>query len=579
MKNLFQSFEEFNLKKILSILSKSQKQKYYLISFLNFFATLLEVLGLALVFPVVSIILDYEKFKNFIIKYDFLEFLSTYEQDQFVTFVLISLVAFFLAKNVISILINYYKSKVFFSLIASISSTMFNGYLSQDLSFSIKTNSAFITRNIINHPMVFVHHVLQGIYNVIFETIFIISTLILFFIANKVIGTFIILGSLIFFLLFYFTNKSKVEKYGTSLNERFAQRLKVTREAIEGVKDIKLYNKKEFFEKTFSSHNYRIAGLTSILAIRELLPKMILEFLAVFCVSMIVLFFFKSGMSGKEIFPLISLIAAGLIKINPSLSRILSSLQRIRSSMAIVNELNFEIKKFNKIEKNTNIDFDFNEDININNLKFSYEEKIILDNINLSVKSNSIFGIKGKSGSGKTTLLNLIIGFLNPEEGNIQIGKKSILDNVKKWQQSISYVPQKIFLIDDSLKKNIAFEHTDVKIDDKRLIKSVEIAQLKEHFGKNLDLNTVVGETGKRISAGQIQRMGIARALYKEPKILIFDEATSALDKETENKIIEDIIKLKEQGLTILIVSHDIKLFKFCDSYYDLDNKKLVTKK
>ena len=113
MKNLFQSFEEFNLKKILSILSKSQKQKYYLISFLNFFATLLEVLGLALVFPVVSIILDYENFKNFIIKYDFLEFLSTYEQDQFVTFVLISLVAFFLAKNVISILINYYKSKVF----------------------------------------------------------------------------------------------------------------------------------------------------------------------------------------------------------------------------------------------------------------------------------------------------------------------------------------------------------------------------------------------------------------------------------------------------------------------------------
>ena len=306
---------------------------------------------------------------------------------------------------------------------------------------------------------------------------------------------------------------------------------------------------------------------------------MILEFLAVFCVSMIVLFFFKSGMSGKEIFPLISLIAAGLIKINPSLSRILSSLQRIRSSMAIVNELNFEIKKFNKIEKNNNIDFDFNEDININNLKCSYEEKIILDNINLSVKSNSIFGIKGKSGSGKTTLLNLIIGFLNPEEGNIQIGKKSILDNVKKWQESISYVPQKIFLIDDSLKKNIAFEHTDVKIDDKRLIKSVEIAQLKEHFGKNLDLNTVVGETGKRISAGQIQRMGIARALYKEPKILIFDEATSALDKETENKIIEDIIKLKEQGLTILIVSHDIKLFKFCDSYYDLDNKKLVTKK
>ena len=571
-------FEELNLKKILSILSKSQKRKYILVSTLNFFATLLEVLGLALVFPVVSVILDYEKFKAIILKYHFFNFLSNYEQEKFVIFILISLIIFFFIKNVISILINYYKSKVFFSLIASLTSTMFNGYLNQDLSFSIKKNSAFITRNIIDHPNVFVHYVLQGIYNVVFESIFIVSTLILFFVANQVIGTFIILGALIFFLIFYYTNKSKVRKYGTSLNERFAERLKITREAIDGVKDINLYDKKEFFEKTFSSHNFRIAGLTSVLAIRELLPKNILEFLAVFCVCTVVIFFFKSGMSGKEIFPLISLIAAGLIKINPSLSRILSSLQRIRSSMAVVNELNIEIKKFNKIERNTNIDFDFNEDININNLKFSYEEKIILDNINLSVKSNSIFGIKGKSGSGKTTLLNLIIGFLNPEEGNIQIGKNSILDNVKKWQESISYVPQKIFLIDDSLKKNIAFERTDVKIDDKRLTKSVEIAQLKEHFGKNLDLNTVVGETGKMISAGQIQRMGIARALYKEPKILIFDEATSALDKDTENKIMKDILKLKEQGLTIFIVSHDINLFKFCDSYYDLDNKKLVTK-
>ena len=179
----------------------------------------------------------------------------------------------------------------------------------------------------------------------------------------------------------------------------------------------------------------------------------------------------------------------------------------------------------------------------------------------------------------ENTLLNLIIGFLNPEEGNIKIGKKLILENVKKWQESISYVPQKIFLIDDSLKKNIAFEYKDEKIDYQKLAKSVEIAQLKEHFGKNLDLNTMVGETGNRISAGQIQRIGIARALFKDPKILIFDEATSALDKETENKIMEDILKLKKQGLTIFIVSHDLNLFKFCDSYYDLDNKKLVTNK
>ena len=164
----------------------------------------------------------------------------------------------------------------------------------------------------------FVHHVLQCLYIVMFESIFIVSTLLLFFVANKIIGTFIIIGALIFFLIFYYTNKSKVKKYGTSLNERVAERLKITRESIDGIRDINLYDKKDFFEKTFSSHNFRIAGLTAVLAIREILPKNILEFLTVLTGSM-VMFLFKSGTSGQEIIPLISLIAAGLIKITISL--------------------------------------------------------------------------------------------------------------------------------------------------------------------------------------------------------------------------------------------------------------------
>ena len=572
-------FGELNLKGSLSILNKSKKKKYYFVSLFNLITTIFEILGLAAVYPIVSIILDYEKIeklKKLASNYEILHFLNDYTQKDLVFLSLVSLVLFFLFKNVVIIIINYLKNKIFFSLIASISSTMFDGYVQQDISFSMKNNSAFITRNIIDQPSLYVHHVLQGIYNVIFETLFIILTLIIFVTANKTIGLSIICGALIFFLIFFYSNKYKIRGYGSSLNDRVGERLKVTREAIEGIKDITLYNKKNYFKKIFSEHTYRIVGLQSMLSIREQLPRNILEFFAVLCITVIIIFFLQTGTSGHEIIPLISLIAIGLLRIIPSLTRILSSLQRMRSSSAILNNLKLEITKFNKIKENKNIKFEYNNKIAIKDIKFYYEDKLILDNISFNFDTNTIFGIKGVSGSGKTTLLNLIIGFLNPFSGSILANSKNIHENVKIWQDYISYVPQKIFLSDDSLKNNITFQSNEDLIDHQKLDKVIEISQLNELKNEDYNSNKKIGESGKRISAGQAQRIGIARALYKNPKILILDEATSALDKETEKKIFKDLVKLKEKGMTIIIISHDPNLFKYCNSYYDLDKKQTI---
>ena len=572
-------FGELNLKGSLSILNKSQKKKYYFVSLFNLITTIFEILGLAAVYPIVSIILDYEKIeklKKLASNYEILHFLNDYTQKDLVFLSLVSLVLFFLFKNVVIIIINYLKNKIFFSLIASISSTMFDGYVQQDISFSMKNNSAFITRNIIDQPSLYVHHVLQGIYNVIFETLFIILTLIIFVTANKTIGLSIICGALIFFLIFFYSNKYKIRGYGSSLNDRVGERLKVTREAIEGIKDITLYNKKNYFKKIFSEHTYRIVGLQSMLSIREQLPRNILEFFAVLCITVIIIFFLQTGTSGHEIIPLISLIAIGLLRIIPSLTKILSSLQRMRSSSAILNNLKLEITKFNKIKENKNIKFEYNNKIAIKDIKFYYEDKLILDNISFNFDTNTIFGIKGVSGSGKTTQLNLIIGFLNPFSGSILANSKNIHENVKIWQDYISYVPQKIFLSDDSLKNNITFQSNEDLIDHQKLDKVIEISQLNELKNEDYNSNKKIGESGKRISAGQAQRIGIARALYKNPKILILDEATSALDKETEKKIFKDLVKLKEKGMTIIIISHDPNLFKYCNSYYDLDKKQTI---
>ena len=525
-------------KKIFSILSSNQKKKFAYVSVLNLISTVLELLGLALIFPVVSILVNYEKFIDIFRDYDVFNLLNIYEQKQVIIFIMIILATFFLIKGLFSILINYIKSRIFFSLIASITSTMFKGYLNQGVAFLQKENSAYITRKIIDHPIIFVHHVLQSYYNIIFETFLILGAFSIFFVANKTVGILISIGVICFILGFYFFNKNKTREYGKSLNYRFTERLKTTREVIEGIKDINLYKKNKFFENLFEDHNYKIASLTSTLAIRELLPKVILEFLAVFTVSALIIFFISNGLSGEEIVPIISLVAAGLIRINPSASKILSSLQRIKSSTPSTDDLFNEIQKFRKIDKNKDVKFNFSNSLTIENVSFSFDENKIFENLNFEVNNKSIFGIKGKSGSGKSTLINLIIGFYNPESGKIKADNREILDNISNWQNLIGYVPQKIFFTDDTLEKNIAFGVEDDDIKPEKLNYAISHSQLNEFISeREFGLKTKIGERGKQISAGQAQRIGIARALYKNPKILIFDEATSALDKKTEKRI------------------------------------------
>jgi len=380
--------------------------------------------------------------------------------------------------------------------------------------------------------------------------------------------------TLLLIIFFYFSNKSKLITYGRSLNNRYAERLKVTRESIEGIQEINLYNKKNFFINLFKEHNYRIVGITAILEVKQVLPKYLLEFLAIFFISCSIFFLLESGHLLNEIIPTIGFISAGLTKIIPSISKIFSSFQRYQSSDHVINQLYEEISKFRKVEINKNIEFSFRNKIDFKNISFKYENSnIYLKNINFTIKKNTIFGIKGKSGSGKSTCLNLITGFLNPTKGAVLVDGKSIRKNVNNWQKIIAYIPQRVFLIDGTLKENICFGIKENSIDYVKLEKALNYSQIKDFIDPNQGgLNKLLGERGKKISAGQIQRIGLARALYKSPQILILDESTSALDKNTENKILQDVSKLKNI-MTIIIVSHSEEVLSFCDSTYNLDLK------
>lgn len=560
------------IKKTYFILSSNQKKTFLLVSIYSFVQTLLEVIGIGLVFPILTILLDFNLFLSFVQKYNFLQFLTHLNQEIILFYSLFFLVIFYFIKNTVSIIINNFKYKSFFELIASISASIFSGYLSQPMFSSTKVNSSYLIRNILDIPTWFVNNVLNGFYTIFFEILLIIGAISIFYSINEYLALSLIIIIVSFVLFFNFKNKKKLLTLGADLNISHNERLKTTQEMLEGIKDINIYNKKDFYYKLFQKNNLEISSITSKLAFKEIIPRYILEFSAVSILAITIIFLSKANLSGKEIVPIISVLAAGLIKLVPAIAKILSSLQRIKSNTPITENLYDETLKFRNIEKNINLPIHFNKSILVQDVRFAYnEDKIILDNLNLEIKKNSLFGIKGASGKGKTTVLNLILGFLNPIDGNIQVDNIKISQNIKNWQKLIGYVPQKTFIANDTLKQNIAFGENYNEIDNSSVERAIALSKLDDFVDALPNgLNEIINEKGQNISGGQIQRIGIARALYRNPKLLILDEPTSSLDKDSEKEIFKNLLDLKE-NLTIILVSHNPELIKLCDNILDLD--------
>jgi ABC-type multidrug transport system fused ATPase/permease subunit len=305
-----------------------------------------------------------------------------------------------------------------------------------------------------------------------------------------------------------------------------------------------------------------------------------LELLSVAGLAALVLFMLALGRTSESLLPLLALFAGGAFRLMPAISRISFAFQSLRMGRSIVGVLQEDILCATSIEQTVENSkpVRFEQAIRFEDVTYSYPntERTVVDGVSFEIKKGSEVGIIGTTGAGKSTIVDILLGLLKPTRGKVTVDGVDISTNIRSWQDLVGYVPQTIFLIDSSIRANIAFGIDEQDIDDDRVLRALHLAQLREFVDElPLGMNELVGERGVRLSGGQRQRIGIARALYHDPSVLVLDEATSALDTATESEVM-DAVNALHGAKTLVIIAHRLSTVEQCDVVYRLEQGRVV---
>jgi ABC-type multidrug transport system fused ATPase/permease subunit len=567
---------------VFLLTDNKQKKGIYLFCFLLVIVSCLEVLSIGMVIPFSLVILNDSDYL-FNINLIFTKF-NVQPINDLLTLKIIILFLFlfiFIIKFISISILSSNKNKFVYRLKASWQQKVFLNYLKKDYFFFYKKNQSNLILNCINHIDNFTQNGLLGIMEFITEIVILLSLFILLLFLEPLGCFFVSLIGLLFFLIYSYLTKNKIKKLGLLRAVSEKNLYKNTKETLSGLKEIFMYQKQEYFFEKFRLSSNMLAESNFKHQTLSELPKFLLELLAVLCFVVLVLILLTFDNYTGLVLTKLGVFAAVTFKLLPSLNRLSVSLTKIRYGIssfdAIKNEviphLNTENNMFIKKKKNLL----FEKFIELKNVDFSYTDTKVLSSINLQIKKNSIIGIEGDSGSGKSTLVNIISGLLKPNKGYVLVdGIKINKDNIDSWMSKIGYIPQDLFLLEDTIKNNIIF-HTPCssKEHNQNLINIYKKTNLNTFVYKFKNkFNTVIHKNPNNLSGGQIQRIAIARTLYKGSDLLILDEATSSLDLKNQKKIVKILKDLKKQK-TIIIISHQNFIYSICDVVYKISDGKI----
>ena len=559
------------------LITKKEKRTLFVLIFLLIIGMFFEIIGLGIIFPVLKIVLDpsivYGYFENTF----FYDSIIDLKKKTLIAFFLIILVFVYLIKTFFLIFLTYRQNKILQNLNKQLTNTLFSKYLFQEYESYISSHTSSSLKNIQVEVPIIINYF--GAWMTIIIESFLIISVLGTLIYIEPFGAILIGVFFTFFSLsFSFLSKNKLKSWGFIKHKIEGEKSKLLVESFGGFKEYKILGKQEKVVSRLSDINNLKSNIQTNYITLAQTPRFLLEFISITGLVIFILILLSQDNNIEKLISVIGVFVAATFRMIPSLNRIVSQSQHLKhdriSLISIYNELkNLNLTVDSSTYKDSlKEDFLFQNKIELNNISLVYKNKPlqILNNFNLCVSKGDIIGIMGPSGSGKSSVINILLGLIKPTKGEVLIDNFNIHNDINSYRKLLCYVPQDIFLIDDTLEKNIALGLNDSDIDNLKVKKCIELSQLKD-FVEVLPkgVKTFVGERGVQISGGQKQRIGIARSLYNEPEILIFDEATSALDNETELDVMKSIYGLSKNK-TIIIVSHRLNTLSKCNKIIKL---------
>jgi ABC-type multidrug transport system fused ATPase/permease subunit len=567
--------------KIRRLLTPAERRGALVLLGLMLVGMALETLCTFLVIPAVALMMQQDLAASYPQFQRLLAALGNPTQAELIVKVMLGLVAIYLLKNLFLGFLAWRQTRFAFGVQAQLSQRLFTTYLRQPYTFHLQRNSAQLIRNVTGETNGFTEAIGGGL-NLITEFLVLIGISCLL-LAVEPAGTVIavlVLGAAAW--SFHYGMRARLVRWGETRQLHEGLRLQHLVQGLAGAKDVKLLGRESNFLNQYRLHSTQSARMSQFQAMSQFLPRLWLELLAVVGLATLVITMLAQGKAMATIVPTLGLFAAAAFRLMPSVNRLLGAAQVLRYYLPVVNTLHDELKLFG-FEQAARQRQDiaapsFNTDIHLANVRYSYPSAAAraLDDLSLRIRKGESIGFVGPSGSGKSTLVDVILGLLTPESGQVLVDGGDIQKNLRAWQDQIGYVPQSIYLTDDTLRRNVAFGLANEAIDDAAVRRAIRAAQLEE-FVASLPggLETLVGERGIRLSGGQRQRIGIARALYHEPAVLVLDEATSALDTATESGVMQAVTAL-HGSKTILIVAHRLSTVGNCDRLFRLERGRIV---
>lgn len=572
------------IKKIFYLLPKGDAIKVIALFLMMLLAAFLELAGIGMIPAFVAVVAVPDRVLDFKPVEPIFTYLNIHNAQDLLLFGSIALVLMFIVKSAYIIFFGYIESRYLNNRRYIVSHKMMSTYMQAPYTFHLNKNSSELVRNVNGEVNIIVNNILQGLLRIAKDGFMMITILGFLFYYNPVITLVVLMlsgggaGSFIFF------TQTKMKQYGEEALEHRRKMIKTLFEGISGLKDARILNREKEFIKQFSKESRESANLITYTRFIKQIPRPVVETAAVLGMMFISVLMIWQDRPMATIIPTLTLFAMATVRLMPAVQSISSMYTGLQYNIISLDPLYDDLKLLEKEVQQLKKDranskkIVFKDRLEINNLTYIYPNSTekALDKVSVTIPKGKAIAFVGESGAGKTTIVDLLLGLMKPTKGNILVDGHNIHDNLSGWQKNIGYIPQSIYLADDSIRKNIAFGLPENEIDDEKIKKAIESAQLDKLL-KSLPegLDTIIGEHGARLSGGQRQRIGIARALYHNPEVLVMDEATSALDNITEQQVTKAIEALIGER-TIIMIAHRLTTVMNCDRLYLMENGKII---